>query len=272
MAKRRPPSFRHVDVADLITLICGYREEAFPFERPLALLTFGLWALWPNQPEIVQHGRLVGAAMLLRLAQQGALAADEQDRQARIETFWNQAMRPEEVTEALIDPPLLGPFRESVELQEDELWYASETAFFLVRCPEELHPSINKAQFFSDEGGFENKISISSMKTYWARFAVATPFMVAQEYKEVQLIGLPPDDPKAVLKAVKLSQSVDRLRDLFGAAKYIQGIILKRLEPSARRRVRFTFPDAVKEHPIEIEPLEEDQIEIVRRYRAPKSI
>jgi hypothetical protein len=57
---------QELDLSDLISLICLFRKETYAFERHLALLTFGLWVVEPRDAAFVKHGRLVGAAQIVK--------------------------------------------------------------------------------------------------------------------------------------------------------------------------------------------------------------
>src|SRR5260370_18619915 len=60
MPKRFPlPKF---EPRDAIAVVTGHRKERFPFERELALIGFGVWIRFPNNPTMASFAQLLAAS------------------------------------------------------------------------------------------------------------------------------------------------------------------------------------------------------------------
>lgn len=276
MAKRRPPSSKNVDVADLITLICGYRDERFPQERALALLTFGAWSLWPKEPDVAQRARIVGAAMLIRLTERGRIGSEE-DHESLIDALFQNVLQAQSVTNALLNSPPPVFFLDKRDRNIEELQDATNIVWFFLQAPSfanrRQRASLNKAVFFIDDKcgyGSDWKRSSSFLRQNWVNYGVATPFMLSDQYYGLGAIGLAPDYDRDVLKAVRLVAEGEQLRTFFGSAKYVQRVLLERLDPESRKRVRLRLPAQLPEVPITLDPLDEQQLQKLADYKAPE--
>lgn len=176
-----------------------------------------------------------------------------------------------EVADALVHP---------CELDSTPFTDASIVAAFIARCPKELNPSVNKALFFVKNGGFpddntpENTATMSpaTLKDGWRVCAVSSPFAVAAPRLDLTAIEeLDVGTEESVLEAGKILQDVVRLRQFFGAARYIQNILVERLHESSIKNIPFVeFPETIKPYVIEPRPFSAAQLEIIKRYRAPR--
>src|SRR5262249_24832121 len=146
---------------------------------------------------------------------------------------------------------------------------------FIIRCPKELNPSVNKALFFVRSGGLtvddhegnDIRLSPATLKDGWRACAASSPFLLtAPEFKLRAIVDL--DD--GVLEAGRILQDVPRLRKYFGAVRCIQNILLERLRDSSIRDIPFVdFPDTIKPYVIEPRPFSPAQLEIIKSYKAP---
>jgi hypothetical protein len=73
------------------------------------------------------------------------------------------------------------------------------------------------------------------------------------------------------IEANKLFRDSTRLRQYFGLARYIQEGLLERLDKKSSERFSFVkFPDCIAPNVINHRPFDAGQIEIIKKYRAPK--
>ena len=264
-----------INVTDLIETICGFRKETYPYERQIALLTFAAWTLFPNRLEVMNQARVVAAASVIQSIRRTRFPKAQKNKiEQMIDQIGRHSMEFESVAEILLNPPLIGDFKGEGEATWGNL-DASSIVAFLLRSPVELRPSINKAIFFIDAGGFgkDAKASQATLKKNWTQYAISSPFTLAGEYLESPIPFLMPDDPNAISMATRIVKNIKTVRKYFGCTKYFQEILLTRLDPSSLKRFSFVkFPTKLKPHRVKIEPLELDQIELVKKYKAPKDI
>lgn len=269
-----------VDLTDLVEVMCDYRREKFPFERSIAAMTFCVWLHYPRLPAVIEYGRFVAAANIIRsLRNDSATMSSKASRD--IKEVFAALITPEVVSTTLFDRAV---FEYLGEFEFDEIGTAEGVSNFLLRCPTDLKPSLNKAFFFCDEAGYPGKKSISTVKKAWAQFAAVTPFASARFFIQLETLTrgdnassgvdpfrLPPDRPKSVDDAHRLMSCTKELREYFSACRFIQE---KLIETIGRKGTPtfMTFPKSIQPKAITIHPLDPKQIEIVERYRAPKSI
>jgi hypothetical protein len=115
-------------------------------------------------------------------------------------------------------------------------------------------------------------MSPATLKEGWRVCAASSPFAVAAPRLNLTAIeDLAFDREDGVLEAGKILQDVTRLREFFGAARYIQDVLLERLHESSIKKIPFVdFPDTIKPHVLEPRPFSTAQLDIIRRYRAPR--
>jgi hypothetical protein len=185
---------------------------------------------------------------------------------------------------ALVNRCVNGTFQEAFEM-DNELADSAAIAAFIVRCPSEMRPSINKALFFIDAGGFtvdlltveeaiERRYTVSpaTIRKAWASCAASATFTLAADRLDIEFISkLAPDDETSISEASKILDDLPRARRYFGGARYIQEILLTRLDVNSRKKINFlTFPDCIQVHAIEPRAFNAAQLDIIKRYRAPK--
>jgi hypothetical protein len=267
----KPPS--KIDIMDLISLVCLYRKEAYIFERHLALLTFGLWVIEPNDLKFVKHSRLVGAAQIVKslVEKRGKVASPAQRR------FLEKEFSADVVASALLSPPVIGPFNEEIEHRRFELELAGSIAeTFLCAPNSKLHtkrPSLNKAIHFIAKGGYgpAYKFAPATVKKQWVNYVVTAPFLLTEYEITAKVIGLAPDKPQWLKSTNALLKQTAVLREYFDVAKSIQEAFLPKLDPVSRQRFDFVqYPPQTKSTPVEFEPFSDDQLKIYQSYLAPK--
>jgi hypothetical protein len=285
MARSKSSNTSAVDIPDLMKVICGFRAEAFPFERYVALLTFGTWLHASEQPDVVRQARLIAAGLLMTAIHSGRLAVPPSERHATINAITSNAFHPLDAADALVNYLIVGTFQEVFE-QDRALGDAAAVAAFIIRCLLEMRPSVNKALFFIDEGGLTGDafnvgeedrnerytVSPATIKKGWAWAARASPFWGAADYLKVYSIGeLPPDDGASISKASDLLGDIPRIRQYFGTARSIQELLVDRLGERSRDRYHFVhFPSSIILHSYEPRPFRTAQLDFIKRYRAPK--
>jgi hypothetical protein len=183
---------RELDLTVLISLICLFRKETYAFERHLALLTFGLWVVEPHDIMFVKHGRLVGAAQIVKSLFQGNGKASLSSHRK----FLEREFSPNLVASALTSPPVIGPFNDEIESRQGYLELAESIAETFLRAPTpKFHtkrPSLNKAIHFIVNGGYgrEYKYSPATIKRQWVAYAITAPFLLAEPEVNIKFIGL----------------------------------------------------------------------------------
>jgi hypothetical protein len=272
MARRTKLLSTDVDVQDLISIICNYRKEAFPFERFLALLTFASWLHWPSEPEIVNQARTVAAGLIVRAIQKGVFKGSHEQRRGHIAEITKAVMQPEAVADALVNRKLVGSYRDNFESHYKALHEVSMLVRFFLICPRELKPSLNKALAFFDGGNSHMRASLSTLKKSWGDYALIGAFILAEDWLEFSpIVELAPDDEDSIAGSRKILGDVDGLRKYFGVARYLQDRLEERLDPITLRRFEYgDFPDCIEACSIEIPTMEPSQVEAVQKYKAPR--
>jgi hypothetical protein len=261
-----------IDVTDLISLVCLFRKETYAFERYLALLTFSLWVLEPNDPTFVRHGRIVGAAQIVK----SLLQKKRQISQSQQKAFLEREFSSDAIASALLSPPVIGPFGEELEPRKFDLELAASIAdTFLHAPPSRLtskRPSLNKAIHFIANGGFgpSYKFAPATIKKQWVAYGVTVPFFMAEELTDLKLLGHAPDTPEWLKSSKSLLTQVAALREYFGIAKTIQDNFSSKLDPKSKARFHFrSFPTQVVPEPLEVPVFTDDQLTLYQSYRAP---
>jgi len=254
-----------VDVADLIKVICKIRQERYRFERHIALRTFSAWVFWPTNSRIIHHAKIVSAARVIRMVQEGDLPVEPSKKMECLANIVKEAMPLEPLADVLINPPLKDRFC----LQAEESFGVTDiyqVIEFFLSCPIELRPSLNKAIYFMKRGGFRFGSSSATLRANWVLYVTSSPFI----FVDFPAIDLQPDDIR-VAEGIKLLGNESKLVRYFGGAKYVQEQLMGRLDPTTRRRFKFVeFPREIDARPVEIQPYSPRQIDIIKSYRAPK--
>ena len=264
------------DITNAISLLTGGRKPAFQSELEIAIVSFSTWLHWPNISNVTSCAQVVAAANIYS----NGSAKDKHDQNTS-----NPFLTTKALANAVLDFPLEGTYEDAFERANDAVGEITDIISFFMHCPEDLKPSLLKALFFIEEGGFlpddtpvdDHKLykkSISTLKLTWAAQAIAGPFVwAAAVIEDNSVLELAPDAPKSVKLARKLLQKPEFLARYFGVAKFCQDKLLDRLDPKSIARFRFVkFPKTVKAIDPEIGAFDQQQIDIVKRYRAPKSI
>ena len=269
------PTNTRINLTDLLQLVCGDRVENFPFERHIAIMTFSVWLWHRDQLFVVEYGKLIAAAKVITEINRGARNRRGPERAQTARTIFEAVATPERTAELLLQNPMMGLFRDDMNLQ---VTYGGEeaaaVAMFLLRCPTGQKPSLNKAFFFLSEGGFGYKISIATLKKYWAKFAPISPFVIgAQTLNMTKMFNLPPDGGTSFQDATKLLQNDEKLRHYFGVSRYVQEKLLSVIGKQIHKRIDFiTFPRSIESFAFEFEPLRSEDLQLLATYRAPKQI
>jgi hypothetical protein len=173
------------------------------------------------------------------------------------------------------------------ETQELDCQAGSRIVEFFVRCPPELKPSLNKAIFFISEDGFSNEYpsksivvqrSPSKLKAIWVALAPVLPFTFASDSLEMDIYKLAADDVAAfetVLEYFVLKKGADVIPivEYFLRAHFFQETLLAKLSPDSRERFSFIpTPKQFSGVTCAVPPFSEEQLMLIRQYRAPKSI
>jgi hypothetical protein len=259
------------NISDLISLICNLRKEAYGFERHLALLTFGLWMTEPNDLAFLKHGRLIGAAQIVRSIGKAQLASASWKR------FIEREFSSDCVTTALISPPIIGPLKDEIEARQSEADLVRGIVETLLSAPTPKdparRPSLNKAMHFILNGGFgpDYKASPATIKRQWVRYVTTTPFLLAEEEMNLGIIAVAPDADIWLRSINKLLQKPYLLREYFGVTLGIQNALIFKLDPVSRRRFHFvTIPAEIEQIECEYQPFNAEQQKIYDSYRAPR--
>jgi hypothetical protein len=286
---RNKPDPEHVDLPRLIEVICGFKDERYPFEKHVALMTLSVWLLIPKEEGCVRQAGLISAASVIWAINNGKLGVPSSKTQSVIDRIAETMFPPLEVADALVN---------RFEIDTDDLIYANFITAFIFRCPKELNPSVNKALFFMKNGGFTEElndpgddipatISPATLKVGWRACAASSPFAyvallrkrldaIPSDLKGDELLTLPEimdleiDEEDGVLEAGRILQDVPRLREFFGYARYIQDVLLERLQGTSIKKIPFVeFPDTIQPLVIEPRPFSPAQLEIIKSYHAP---
>jgi hypothetical protein len=270
------------DVTGLIEVICGLRAERYPFERYVALLTFNTWLRWPAQPDAVEQAEIVAAARLILGLDYGEIKVAKEQRQRTIEEIASKIFTPLAAAEALANPSIHEPFWLSSQISMGSLIDVAVIAAFILKCPLEMAPSVNKALFFISRGGFADaytiehrgrtqpyKVPQSDLKYSWSSLAIASPFSLAAERLSLSyILDLSPDGEKSIPAAARFLRSLPRVRRYFGHAKFIQEALLKRLDKQSQKHFQVRFPDSIEPFITKVNPFKPDQVKLIASYNA----
>jgi hypothetical protein len=275
-----------IDVPDLMSVLCDFRKERFPFEKYVSLMTFSTWLHVPEHPNIVAQSRITAVALVLLSVNAGSLAVPTSKRQSTIEAICASAFDAVDAATVLVNRAVPSTFEAGFE-GERGLYDAAAVAAFIIRCPMEMKPSVNKALFFIDEGGFTGDafndesdkdqrytVAPATVKKGWSMAAIATPFWLSADRLKLTSIGdLPPDNEMSIQKAGELLADPAQMQKYFGTARFIQDQLMQRLRDSVRHKLQFVrFSDTIAINEIPSRPFNSTQLDIIRKYRAPKSI
>lgn len=197
-----------------------------------------MWLRVPTQPAITDLAATVAAGRVILSIYWNTIKHSKAKREALIEEIAENVFGPLVAADALAEPCMDERFHATEGKALPFLFDVGAIVAFILKCPLEMKPSLNKALFFIDEGGFADaltivekqherpyKVSYANLKTSWSLLAISSPFSLAAENLSVQpILNLPPDASLSIPKATKLLQNVIALRHYFGHARYLQDL------------------------------------------------
>jgi hypothetical protein len=264
-----------IDVADLIEVICGLRQEAYPYERYVSLLTFSAWLRWPSDPDIIKQARIVSMARIIVSLQYGKIKRSKNERQLTIEALSAHGFTLLDAAHVLVNPALTERFWSSYNRSMTLLFDVAMIANFFLRCGSETPSSLNKALFFIEEGGFEKDFEIgyhgnikpyrfsqARVKRSWHFFSSAASFVLAAEMLPLkEVLYLPPDSDLSVIHTGKLLRNGEKLIRYFSLAKSVHDALMQHLDHRSLGRITLVrFPEAIKASKAEVTPFDTDQL------------
>lgn len=161
--KFRLPEF---NPADAIAVLTKNRKQKFPAERELALIGFGAWVRFPNNARLVSATQILAAANYLL-----HLPTASRSRWISANPFCSQ----EAFAHCLLDYPIEAfDISDWPELELNEILDILEIIDFFMKCPSEQKPSLLKAIYFIEHGGFASdeanwRRSSTTLKNAWTK-------------------------------------------------------------------------------------------------------
>jgi hypothetical protein len=265
------------DPADAIAVLTRSRREQYPLEKELALIGFSAWMLFPNDPGLASTAQVVGAAnYYTHLGSKTRVQIAQQ----------NPLFSPSAFAKTLLAYPGIGPLKENWNFAKDyELDDIIDIIQFFLICPAAEKPSLLKALYFIDRGGFVSDVSgqsekdrrgrsPSTLKSNWVRQAERGPFLWAAAGSEYELLfDIPPEERSSIRKIERFLSRPNATHEYFGIARFCQERLYDRLDRKSKSRFRFIkFPKTVASLELELPTLNPSQISLLRQYRAPKLI
>jgi hypothetical protein len=181
------------------------------------------------------------------------------------------------VASALVSAPVLGRFKDEIEIRLAGLDLASSIVETFLRAPpskfKNKRPSLNKAIHFIANGGYgsEYKFAPATIKKQWSTHKAATPFQLAERELNFQLIGLAPDASQWLKSTKAILTKTDKLQEYFDIAKSIQELLMSKLDPVSRQRFSAVeFPFQTEPILYEYESFSGDELRVYQSYKAPK--
>jgi hypothetical protein len=246
-----PKQFK-IDPNDLISVVCRLRKETFAFERQLALLTFSLWILAPNDLAFIERGRFLGAAQIVK-----SILSKRKKRTPKEKLFLTTEFSCERVLAEILSEELRGSFLDDILQKTDDIELAARVAstFFLAPTSrlKTKRPSLNKAIFFMGKGGFGPQFcsSPAAIKKAWVENVVSTPLYLAGDTDFIKkpvitIAGLSPHTSNWINTAGSILHSDVSLIKYFGIARSIQEEFYRLLDPVSRKRFQFIkYPNQI---------------------------
>jgi hypothetical protein len=262
-----PMSLGPTDPEEIIRFLLQDTPEPFPFARLIALLTFCVWMRWPDDDDVVLDAQTTAAAMVF-------LRERKPGNSPQIPLSF------ERLSQSIVHRAIYGQYWDAFE---EQVGITDIVAFFM-HCPEDRRPSLGKAYYFIDEGGFvssdfteeerkQMKRARSSLKAAWKAQARSSPLLWATQVFEddPDLLWFAPDDVDYLEDAIAFVQSRDRLLAFFGVALFCQQKLARLLDQSVAAKIDFlTFPDVVTPVDPQLGTFDEDQMKILDKYAAPQ--
>lgn len=269
---------------ECVDLICGYQAPSYPFEDYVTLIEFGSWLRLPKSPSIQRHAIVAGTALLLTALRNGQLSAESDNALKLLTDRFHSFPLEQAICASPLALETKSPtFRDAYIAAENDIPCAHSVLDFIMACPAEHEPSVNKAIHFIESGGFVDasdtpedkalaRVSASKTKEEWSRYAVVTPFFdTLYNFEEFEdLLEITPDNLTSV-RAISAFLD-DRMvpREFFAAVASTQKQFIARLDPASVNRIGFaTF---TLEHEVETDhpqfAADSEDVKIIKKYRA----
>jgi hypothetical protein len=271
MKKKQPAT----DIVDQVHVLSGIRKEVFPFEKYVALFTFTAWMNFPNDPAVVTHARVMAVAQVYLWVRDGALGRKKSSGQALADTIFKRALVQDELARAVAARPFDFKLQDHFDLNLRSISIVSDIFAAVVRCPVNRRPSLNVAFYLVTKGAFipedqpptecENRISLTTAKDDWSRFAVASPFFWTSFWMENELYELAVDGEAVLKKAKAFINNQSGVQEYFANAAFFQKI-LSLLGPKISARSKFLkFNHCEIAEPL-IDELDPKQVAVMEGY------
>lgn len=261
-------------------ILSGGVAEEFPHQRRIAALTFGAWLQFPGQPHLVARAESFAACSTIRALERSKLNAYEGTAPSNIDVIAKRYFSPTRIANLLLD-------HDEDELGFDVLYAgnfpdlstATAIAEFLLRCPPEKKPSINKALFFLSRDGFSigvpepakryEKASLTTAKKAWSRYGSVSFFLLAQAELKFDFDNLPPNVPN-ILKHADNTLSHRNFQNFFPISKSFRDRVRAVLGKDNKVVRKFcVFPTGVTSLEKKLPAFSAAQLNIIDGYRAP---
>ena len=97
---------------------------------------------------------------------------------------------------------------------------------------------------------------------------MSSPF----QFVDFPAIDFQPDTVGNFQEAIEFVSNTAEVLRYFESARHVQEQLIPRLDPATRNKFKFVdFPEGIDPRPIQINPFSTDKIELIKRYKAPKS-
>lgn len=271
---------KNIDVHELITVLSNPADETFPHQRRIALMTFGAYLHFPEYNAMVVRAQCFAACAVVRALHRKKLAPYNGTVAENIGLIAQQYMSPVDISDLLLDHEDDDElsFCTSYEGNQADMSTAEAIAAFLLTCPAERQPSLNKALFFIEHDGFGIdvpkskqrywKTSRTTAKKAWTRYGSVSPFLLAQTEMDVTF-DCPPD-ALGVLGLVDGELAHRRFHEFFPGARFFHKRLRETLGKGSKVILRsHGFPKGIKEIELRLPVFTGRQIKLLDEYQAP---
>jgi hypothetical protein len=233
--------------------------------------------LFPNDPAFVIASQVVGAANYYT-----HLKSNSRVHIARQNPFFSSTA----FAKTLLTYPAVGPLKENWSMAaEYDVGDIIHIIEFFLNCPIEAKPSLLKALYFIDRGGFVPDVSglsegdrrgrsPTTLKTNWVRQRERGPFLWAAAVSKYDfLFDISPEERSSIRKIERFLSRPNAVHEYFGIARFCQERLYDRLDSRSKSHFRFIkFPATVASVEMELQGFNPAQMNLLRQYRAPKLI
>lgn len=256
------------DVSKFIALLVDGKSEAHPFEKHIALCMLCTWLYDPDDADVLTQASIVSAANFF--------CRCKDDRAQQI------PLSKQQLASALADPPLATDFNSYFEGLQSSMHSITEIVSFFIFCPDHVSPSLNKAFYFIEQGGFMDKgqppedqrelLKLrrrkSTLKALWKQRAHTAAFIWAANFTLPELLELSPDDADILKTTERILRKPERLRRYFQTVRWCQTRLHDCLEPAVRRKITLhEFPDTLLSSRPNVGKFDAEQLRILSSYR-----